>query len=86
MDTPSLNRRDVLKVSLAGTAAAALPFQAVLKAASASELDASKLPKPYQAAFKAPPVLEPTVTIRSAVKPEDEEHLRALAEAVRQGA
>ena len=31
-------------------------------------------------------VLEPTVTIRSAVKPEDEEHLRALAEAVRQGA
>ena len=30
--------------------------------------------------------LEPTVTIRSAVKPEDEEHLRALAEAVRQGA
>ena len=31
-------------------------------------------------------VLEPTVTIRSAVKPEDEEHLRALAEAVRQEA
>ena len=31
-------------------------------------------------------VLEPTVTIRSAVKPEDEEHLRALAEAVQQGA
>ena len=29
-------------------------------------------------------VLEPTVTIRSAVKPEDEEHLRTLAEAVRQ--
>ena len=31
-------------------------------------------------------VLEPTVTIRSAVKPEDEEHLRALAEVVRQEA
>ncbi|MFW3172766.1 multicopper oxidase domain-containing protein [Geodermatophilus sp. CPCC 206100] len=59
MDTPSLNRRDVLKVSLAGTAAAALPFQAILKAATASTLASSKMPKPFVAAFKAPPVLEP---------------------------
>src|SRR5688500_7276675 len=59
MDTPSLNRRDVLKVSLAGTAAAALPFQAVLKAATASTLAESKMPKPFVAAFKAPPALEP---------------------------
>jgi spore coat protein A, manganese oxidase len=59
MDTPSLNRRDVLKVSLAGTAAMALPYQAVLSAKSASELDARKMPRPYVAAFTAPPVLAP---------------------------
>jgi spore coat protein A, manganese oxidase len=59
MDTPSLNRRDALKVGLAGTAAMALPFQAVLKAKSASELPDSKMPTPYTQAFKAPPVLEP---------------------------
>jgi spore coat protein A len=52
-------RRDVLKISAAGTAALALPLQGVLKAASASQLPASKLPKPFTAAFKAPPVLEP---------------------------
>ena len=59
METPSLNRRDVLKVSLAGTAAMALPYQAVLSAKSASELDARKMPRPYAAAFTAPPVLAP---------------------------
>src|SRR4028119_2492334 len=59
MDTPSLNRRDVLKVSLAGTAAMALPYQAVLSARTASELDSKKMPRPYVAAFTAPPVLAP---------------------------
>src|SRR3712207_4915432 len=59
MHTPSLSRRDVLKISAAGTAAVALPLQGVLKAATASQLPASSLPKPYTAAFKAPPVLEP---------------------------
>ncbi|SDN39577.1 multicopper oxidase domain-containing protein [Geodermatophilus sp. DSM 45219] len=59
METPSLNRRDVLKVSLAGTAAMALPYQAVLSAKSASELDERKMPRPYAAAFTAPPVLAP---------------------------
>ena len=59
MDTPSLNRRDVLKVSLAGTAAMALPYQAVLSAKSASELDAKRMPRPYVAPFTAPPVLAP---------------------------
>jgi spore coat protein A, manganese oxidase len=59
IETPSLSRRDVLKISAAGTAAMAIPLQRSLSAASASELDASKLPKPYVAAFKAPPVLEP---------------------------
>jgi spore coat protein A len=59
MQTPSLNRRDVLKVSLAGTAAMALPYQAVLSARTASELDPKKMPRPYAAAFTAPPVLAP---------------------------
>src|SRR3712207_5674340 len=59
MDTPSLNRRDILKVSLAGTAAMALPYQAVLSAKSASELDTKRMPRPYVAAFTAPPVLAP---------------------------
>lgn len=59
MDLPSLNRRDVLKVSLVGTAAMALPYQAVLSAKSASELDARKMPRPYVAAFSSPPVLPP---------------------------
>jgi spore coat protein A len=59
METPSLTRRDVLKISAAGTAAMALPLQGVLQAATASQLPASKMPVPYTAAFKAPPVLEP---------------------------
>src|SRR5919107_24671 len=59
MQTPSLNRRDVLKVSLAGTAAMALPYQAVLAARTSSELDEKKMPRPYVAAFTAPPVLAP---------------------------
>ncbi|MGY1639298.1 multicopper oxidase domain-containing protein [Geodermatophilus sp. SYSU D00742] len=62
MDMPSLNRRDVLKVSLAGTAAMALPFQAVLSAKSASELSESKLPRPYAAAFRAPRIAKPVVS------------------------
>ncbi|MGY2066019.1 multicopper oxidase domain-containing protein [Blastococcus sp. SYSU DS0619] len=61
METPSLNRRDVLKLSAAGTAALALPLQGVVSAASASELSESSMPRPYAAAFKAPPVLAPTV-------------------------
>ncbi|MGY1704741.1 multicopper oxidase domain-containing protein [Geodermatophilus sp. SYSU D00697] len=62
MELPDLNRRDVLKLSAAGTAVVALPMQGVLSAKSASELAASKMPKPYTAAFKSPPVLEPVVT------------------------
>src|SRR3712207_8087925 len=37
----------------------ALPYQAVLSAKSASELDAKRMPRPYVAAFTAPPVLAP---------------------------
>ena len=58
METPSLNRRDVLKLSAAGTAAMVLPVGGVLSAATASQLPASAMPKPYAANFKAPPVLE----------------------------
>ncbi len=62
MEKLSLNRRDVLKISAAGTAALALPVSGVLSAKAASDLSESRMPKPYVAAFKAPPVLEPVLT------------------------
>ncbi|MGY1743079.1 MULTISPECIES: multicopper oxidase domain-containing protein [unclassified Blastococcus] len=61
METPTLNRRDMLKLSAAGTAAMAIPLHSALSAASASTLPASRMPVPYTQTFKAPPVLEPTV-------------------------
>ncbi len=62
MDFPSLDRRDMLKVSLLGAAAVALPFQGVLAAKSASRIASSKLPRPYTLPFRTPPVLSPTHT------------------------
>jgi spore coat protein A, manganese oxidase len=62
MDFPSLNRRDMLKVSVLGAAAVALPFQGVLSAKSASRIASSKLPRPYTQPFKKPPVLAPVST------------------------
>lgn len=59
MGTPTLNRRDMLKLSAAGTAALAIPLAGKLSAASSSQLPAGRMPVPYVAAFKAPPVLEP---------------------------
>jgi FtsP/CotA-like multicopper oxidase with cupredoxin domain len=59
MDVPTLNRRDMIKVSMLGAAAIALPLQGVLGAKSASRIASSKLPKPYTLAFKKPPVLTP---------------------------
>jgi spore coat protein A, manganese oxidase len=59
MEMPSLERRDVLKISAAGTAALALPLSRTVSAKSASELSESRLPRPYAAAFKTPPILEP---------------------------
>jgi spore coat protein A, manganese oxidase len=59
MDTPSLNRRDVLKLSAVATAALAIPAQTLVSAHAESELPASMMPKPFTAAFKAPPVMEP---------------------------
>jgi spore coat protein A len=58
MDLPSLDRRDMLKVSLLGAAAVALPLQAGLTAKSASRISSRKLPKPYTLPFSTPPVLE----------------------------
>lgn len=62
MEELSLTRRDVLKVSAAGTAALAIPLSGIVSAKSASELAASRMPRPYTAAFRSPPVLAPTVT------------------------
>ena len=62
MDTPSLSRRDALKVSLLGAAALALPWQGVLSAKAASRIASSKLPRPYTVPFWTPPVLQPVKT------------------------
>jgi spore coat protein A len=59
MDTPTLSRRDALKVSVLGAAALALPWQGVLTAKSASRIASSKLPKPFTVPFFTPPVLAP---------------------------
>ncbi len=61
METPTLNRRDMLKLSAAGTAALAIPLAGTLSANSASTLPASRMPVPYSQPFKTPPVLEPAV-------------------------
>jgi spore coat protein A len=60
MDTPALNRRDLLKVSLFGAAALTIPWESRLFAKSASRIASSKLPKPYTVPFAVPPVLAPS--------------------------
>jgi FtsP/CotA-like multicopper oxidase with cupredoxin domain len=57
MDVPSLSRRDLIKVSLLGAAAVAIPFQGVLSAKSASRISDRKIPRPYTLPFRKPPVL-----------------------------
>src|SRR3954449_2942616 len=57
MDVPALSRRDLMKVSLFGAAALALPWESRLFAKSASRIASSKLPKPYTVPFAVPPVL-----------------------------
>src|SRR3954447_8676251 len=59
MHTPSLSRRDALKVSVLGAAAVALPWQGVLSAKSASQIDRARIPLPYTVPFVQPPVLAP---------------------------
>jgi spore coat protein A, manganese oxidase len=55
----NLTRRDALKVGALGAAALALPVIPTLTAKSASQLAASKLPKPYSMKFTTPPVAQP---------------------------
>jgi spore coat protein A len=57
VDVPALSRRDLMKVSLFGAAALALPWESRLFAKSASRIASSKLPKPYTVPFAVPPVL-----------------------------
>jgi FtsP/CotA-like multicopper oxidase with cupredoxin domain len=59
VDVPALSRRDLLKVSLFGAAALALPWESRLFAKSASRIASSKLPKPYTVPFAVPDVLQP---------------------------
>jgi FtsP/CotA-like multicopper oxidase with cupredoxin domain len=54
-----LSRRDMLKLGALGTAAAALPFERIATARSASRIAASKLPKPFTVPFTVPPVVTP---------------------------
>ena len=61
-----LTRRDALRLGVLGTAGAAvvgLPLGDRLRAKSASRVDSSRLPKPYQAPFVRPPVLQPYTTV-----------------------
>lgn len=60
-DAPALSRRDLLKVGLFATAAAALPVSKIVRAASAfdSRMASSKLPKPFTTPFAKPPVATP---------------------------
>ena len=57
MDTPRLDRRDLMKLSLLGAAVVVLPRGGTASARSASELDEDRLPRPYAAPFAAQPVL-----------------------------
>src|SRR5689334_10940667 len=53
-------RRDVLKFSALGAAAAVLPFERAVRAKAASQLAASRLPTPYTLPFRCPPVIDAT--------------------------
>lgn len=60
MTAHSLNRRDLLKVSVLGSAALALPLERVVRAKSLSRIPKDRLPRPYRVPFAVPPVLAPT--------------------------
>jgi spore coat protein A, manganese oxidase len=56
----TLSRRDLLKMSVLGAAAVALPLERSASAGtSQSRMAASKLPKPFSVPFAVPPVLAP---------------------------
>jgi spore coat protein A, manganese oxidase len=51
-------RRDVLKFSVLGAAALALPLERVVRAKTVSQLPAAKMPVPYTLPFAVPPVID----------------------------
>jgi FtsP/CotA-like multicopper oxidase with cupredoxin domain len=53
-----VSRRDVLKFSALGAGALALPVERVVRAATVSQIPASKLPAPYTLPFEVPPVID----------------------------
>jgi spore coat protein A len=59
MSTERLNRRDLVKLSVLGAAALALPLERVVRAKSISRIAASKLPRPFSVPFATPSVLAP---------------------------
>ena len=59
MTAHSLNRRELVKVSLLGAAALALPLERVVRAKSISRIPKDKLPRPFTVPFAKPPVLAP---------------------------
>ena len=54
-----LTRRDLLKIGAAGAAALALPLPGPLSGARVSQLDESRIPRPFAQPFRRPPVLHP---------------------------
>ncbi len=58
MNESILNRRDVLKISVLGAAALALPLQQGVQAATVPRMPSSKLPAPYTVPFVKPPVAQ----------------------------
>jgi spore coat protein A len=58
MSTTSLSRRDMLKVSALGAGALVLPFERVVRARDAGEMDPRNFPKPYSLAYVEPDVID----------------------------
>ncbi|HEY4603373.1 MAG TPA: multicopper oxidase domain-containing protein [Blastococcus sp.] len=63
MDHPGLTRRDALKIGAAAATALAIPLSVNLSADQASQLPASKIPRPYTVPFTTPSVLHSTGTL-----------------------
>lgn len=59
MNARAMSRRDVLKVTVLGAAALALPLERTIRAKSVSTIARSKIPAPYTVPFAVPPVLAP---------------------------
>ncbi len=62
----NLARRAALKIGAFGVTALTPPFIRTLSAGTASQMAASKLPRPYSLPFRTPPVARATVTASGA--------------------